>query len=442
VARAAEDRRVAEAKAALDRLGAVLGNLEDEGAARGGVPRGGCRRRRRPRRVRSGPGIEGSSWLKWASKERPRAFDSIERFGDHAEQREALGEPVGIEVEAQRGFERGHGQLVDAEGAHERVARAAIDAGLAADEDAGLRAAQELVAAEEDEVGAGLDAAAGQRFTGEAELAEVDQGAAADVVDDGDATAASERDERFDPDRFGEADNAKVAGMDAHEGAGVFADGRRVVVEAGAVGGADLAQAGAGGGHDLGQSKAAADLDELSAGHDDLAIAREGVEREHGGGGVVVDDKGGFASGEGTQEGFDAGGAGATPSRFAADGDIAVAAGDGVDGGERLGGEGAAAHAGVDDDAGGVDRSDDPGRGEGAQAGETGIEGESRDGVGVGGAVVSGTADFEAEIGEGVADDAGEQMGREAEGADSGVGAEFVDGGDSAEDRGGVGRVG
>ena len=65
-----------------------------------------------------------------------------------------------------------------------------------------------------------------------------------------------------------------------------------------AIGRADLAEDGAALRHDLGNPERAADLDQLAARHDDLLAARERVQREQDGRGVVVDDRCRFGAGE------------------------------------------------------------------------------------------------------------------------------------------------
>ena len=91
-----------------------------------------------------------------------------------------------------------------------------------ADDDAALRAADELVAAEADDIGAGRDALLDQRLVLEAVLREVDQRAAAEVVDHRDAVLAAELGQLLDARLLGEADDAVVAVVDAQDGAGVL----------------------------------------------------------------------------------------------------------------------------------------------------------------------------------------------------------------------------
>ena len=61
---------------------------------------------------------------------------------------------------------------------------------------------------------------------------------------------------------------------------------------------ADFAQTDTGALDDLGKPEGAADLDQLAARHDDLAILRQGVEHDHQGGGIVVDDSGVLRAGQ------------------------------------------------------------------------------------------------------------------------------------------------
>ena len=51
-------------------------------------------------------------------------------------------------------------------------------------------------------------------------------------------------------------------------------------------------------GHDLRQPEGAADFDELAARNDDFLVRGQRRQHEHGGGGVVVDHRGGFGAGQ------------------------------------------------------------------------------------------------------------------------------------------------
>ena len=98
------------------------------------------------------------------------------RLAQHPQHRDLV-RPV--EVERERALERGERQLVGAEGAMERVTAQALDEVGPAGDDPGLRAAEQLVAGEADEVGARRQ----RRGRGRLAL-DVDERAGAEVVDE------------------------------------------------------------------------------------------------------------------------------------------------------------------------------------------------------------------------------------------------------------------
>ena len=84
-----------------------------------------------------------------------------------------------LEVEQERPLERRQRQLVRPERPLERVAPQLLDEVGASGDDAGLRPAEQLVAREADEVGAGVEAGAGRRLA-----VERHERARAEVVDE------------------------------------------------------------------------------------------------------------------------------------------------------------------------------------------------------------------------------------------------------------------
>jgi len=84
--------------------------------------------------------------------------------------------------------------------------------------------------------------------------------------------------------------------MHAEEEAGVIGDGALVVAQAGAIGGADFAEDRAAFGHDVWNAETVANFDQLAAGDDDFGGFRKSIEDEKYGGGVVVDNDGGFGA--------------------------------------------------------------------------------------------------------------------------------------------------
>jgi hypothetical protein len=137
--------------------------------------------------------------------------------------------------------------------------------------DAGLRAAEQLVAAEGHDVGAGGHALLERRLLRE-EL-ERGEGAAAEVVDQHGAALVRQRRELLHRRLRREADDAVVAGVDAQHGARALRPGLLEVPEVGAVGGADLDHVGAALAHDVGDAEPVADLHELAAADEHLAAA-------------------------------------------------------------------------------------------------------------------------------------------------------------------------
>ena len=138
-----------------------------------------------------------------------RARTAPRVLAQHAQHRDPLRR---VEVEQERPLERGERQLVGAERALERVAAQPLDELGAADDDPGLRPAEQLVAGEADEVGAGGEARPRRRL-----VADVDERARAEVVDEREAVPARDAGELLEPRLLREADDAEVRLVDAQE---------------------------------------------------------------------------------------------------------------------------------------------------------------------------------------------------------------------------------
>ena len=220
------------------------------------------------------------------------------RARQQAQRRDALGDAVGVAVQPEHRRQRGQRQLVAAQRPLHGVAPDAGEEIAAAGDDAGLGPAEQLVAAEGDDVGARGQGLRRRRLVRQVQAGEVGEGAAAEVDDEGHAALAAQACEVGLGDRGGEAAHLEVAGMHLHHQPGGGADRRGEVLEVGAVGGADLAQAGAGAGHDLGDAEGAADLDQLAARYRHLPAQGEAVEHQQHRGGVVVDDRRRLGAGE------------------------------------------------------------------------------------------------------------------------------------------------
>src|SRR2546422_446272 len=168
---------------------------------------------------------------------------------DHAPGGDSL--EVAAQVQGDGGFERGNGQLVDAQGAEQRVLADSRQRLALAGDDAGLRAAQQLVAAEGDYVDARLEARRHLRLVLDPERREVNQAAAAQVLEEDEPVLARELDHLVKRGALREAHDAEIARVDAHQHARALAHGGGVIGQARAVGGAHLAQDGAALGADV-----------------------------------------------------------------------------------------------------------------------------------------------------------------------------------------------
>ena len=141
-----------------------------------------------------------------ASRAAPeRRAGRVER--QHAQHRDLADGGLGVLVQRQRGLERREGQLVRAHGARERVLAAAREQRLPAHQAAGLRPAEQLVAAEEHQVGAGRQRVGHARLGRQAPGRQVRQEAAAHVEQVGNARLGRERRQRR---RLGRGDEASL----------------------------------------------------------------------------------------------------------------------------------------------------------------------------------------------------------------------------------------
>ena len=129
------------------------------------------------------------------------------------QRRQAFGDAIRIAIEPQRRFERGEADLVDAQRPLHRIALDARDQILAADDEAGLRAAQKLIAREGDEIGAGGDGFLDRRLVRQPVAGEIDQRAGAQIVDQRHFAFARERREIARGNLLGKALDAIIRGV-------------------------------------------------------------------------------------------------------------------------------------------------------------------------------------------------------------------------------------
>ena len=212
------------------------------------------------------------------------------------------------------------------------------------DDDPRLRAAEQLVAAEADEIGA-----CGERRARGRLVRQIEQRAGAEVVEQRQRARARDAGEIFERRLLGEADDAEVRLMDAEQQRRSLVDRALVVGGARPVRRPDLDEPRARACEHVGDAEPVADLDQLAARDDHVAPFGERSEREQQGARVVVHDERGFGAGEPAQDRGDVILARAAPSFGEVVLEIRVAAGRLDRALERGGGERRAAEVRVDD---------------------------------------------------------------------------------------------
>ncbi len=267
--------------------------------------------------------------------------------------------PGRVAVQPQCRLERGERELVDPQRAGERVRPRCRHRLRAADEQAGLRSAEQLVSRAAHERRPRGHRARHRRF-----VLHRDQRTRPDVVDD----RHSELAQRFDRNLGDEAEGAEVRRVHAHDRPHVLAQRAGVISQPGPVRRAHLDQPGTRLGDDLRDAKAPADLDQLPARDDDRPPrAGQGGSGQKHRGGPVVDHHGGLGTGQLAQQRLDVIVAAAALAAVEVQFEVAVAAGDPGHGRLRARGERGAAEVRVHDHPGGVENRAQRGHLEGGE---------------------------------------------------------------------------
>lgn len=291
-----------------------------------------------------------------ATQQGCQALAGIAQFGrlgrQHAQRRYLL-QRLAIAVDAQRRFEGRQRQLVAAQGAIQRMRAALRDALGAAEQDAALRATEQLVAGESHHVGAIAQALVHARLVAKARQRGLPQQARTEVLQQQEPARAHRAGQFGQRRHAGKTLDAVVAGVHLQPGHGGGGGVGFVVAQVGFVGGTDLDHLAASSLHHFRHAEATADLDQFAARNHHFAAGAQRAEHQGGGGGVVVDNEGASGAGQLAQQGGDTE---LALVAFAGDGiefDDAVAGGgdDRLDRGWRQRG---AAEAGMQHDAGGV----------------------------------------------------------------------------------------
>ena len=175
--------------------------------------------------------------------------------GQETQGRKFLCQPVGIVVKAQDGLQGGDGELAEP---HRPLHGIALDPGdevCAPGHDPGLRPAQELVAAERDEVRARREGFAGRGLMGQVPARQVHERAAAEIDDEGKVARVGKFREVPSGNFGGEPFDDVVAGMYLHDQSRFLSDRVGIVVKVCPVRRADLAQPASRAGHDVGHAE-------------------------------------------------------------------------------------------------------------------------------------------------------------------------------------------
>ena len=228
-----------------------------------------------------------------AASRSARFRTTLRRLTQHPQHGHLAQRPLGVEVQRERSLQRCDRELVRTQSALERVAAQTLDEVGAADDDPGLRPAQQLVAREADEIRARAEALARGRLAGQ-----LDEHARAEVVDERDSVAPRRLRELGDGRLLGEADEAEVRLVHAQEHRGSRPDRALVVGDPGPVRRPHLDEPGARAGEHVRNPEAVPDLDQLAARDEHLAALGQRSEGEQHRGRVVVDDERGLGAGQ------------------------------------------------------------------------------------------------------------------------------------------------
>ena len=227
--------------------------------------------------------------------------DVVGRSAQQAERRQPLREAIGIGVEPQHGGQRRNRHLVHAERTLHRIALDLGDQIGAADDDAGLRPAQQLVAAERYQVGTRFERVAGRRLVWQSILLEVDQRAAAEIDHERERVVMTKCRQLALRHSGGKALDRIVAAVHLHDEGRPSADRIGKIMQMRAVRRSHFLELAPRAGHHIRYSKGTTDLDQLAARDRHLLAQREGIEHQEDGRCVVVHHRCGVRAGQPAQ---------------------------------------------------------------------------------------------------------------------------------------------
>ena len=226
------------------------------------------------------------------------SLHGVRRFRNHVENRDVSHGLLRIPVFLQGFFHCGESHLVHPKRPGQRMLLHLLDVFLFAHDDAALRTPQQLVAAEQHHVDAGVQGCGNVRLV-QAVFLKVHHQSVAHVKDDRQVVLLADCHQILQGCFFRKAHNPVVTGVNLHQRAGLLRiDGVDVVRRLRLVGGADIPQSGTALLHDIRNSEGAADFHQLPSGHDYFLALCHRRQNDHGGGGVVVHQHGILCPGE------------------------------------------------------------------------------------------------------------------------------------------------
>ena len=231
-------------------------------------------------------------------------LDFLQRHGQHLISGNFLIDLLGLQVNAQGGLQGRQRQLVDAHRPGQGIFLHDVNITLLAHHNAGLGAAQQLVAAEADNIRSRLTGPLHCGLALNAVSGQVGQSPASQVVNHRQAAPPADFRQLLQGHILSKAHDLIIAGMHLEQRRCLVGNRPLIILGVGFIGGPHLRQSRVALLHNLRHPEGAADFHQLSPGDDHLFILGQGAQNQHDGGGVVVYRKGRFRPGQLAEQAF------------------------------------------------------------------------------------------------------------------------------------------
>ncbi len=213
--------------------------------------------------------------------------EAVDRGIEQGIQRDLV-ETTGL-VGSQRAIHMTESGFVRTQGAIQGMGAERLDNLTAADDDAGLRPTEQLVAGEADDIGPSRQDLGDRVLVGKTPTTQVVQASRTLIDDERQVVVVGQIGEGLECRRGGKPDDSEI-GLMRHQQGGCLVTDRPLVIRAvRPVRTAHLDEVASSSSHHRGQSEGTTDLDELGSRDDDLATRSERREDEQQRGGIVVD---------------------------------------------------------------------------------------------------------------------------------------------------------